>query len=329
VKRVIVIILLVLLALLIAWMLLKCEHVESAPPPTAGNCEERAQQMAATWKKEGRDAATIEKLFQTELAKCGGVASNCAAFVGAANADLAWLGRAVLSKSMSPEDYLGRVRDRTRKLRESRKTFAVCDAYAEGDADGDLVPDDRDQCPDTSNLDRTDANGCPDTSPLPPAPSAEAIDKAAKALTIPVSKACVDAPLPSLTGVLKAGVSPDGQSFLLLVPPITNQPAGCQVFYQVDIRMRNKSFFLQLNTNNVFTRVFREKNKLAGPLAHPTAMTFELKKSDAAVPWRDLTFRAIEPGDVGQRYFRVRTVNGNGFSQGWSAYTMVPASTFP
>ena len=68
---------------------------------------------------------------------------------------------------------------------------------------------------------------------------------------------------------------------------------------------------------------------MTGPLAQPTGMTFELKKADAAVPWRELTFRAIEPGDVGQRYFRVRTVNGNGFSQGWSAYTLVPASAFP
>jgi hypothetical protein len=100
------------------------------------------------------------------------------------------------------------------------------------------------------------------------------------------------------------------------VEPITNQPAGCQVFYQVDIRMRSKSLFLGLNINHVYGRVFRAKGALAGPLAHPGGMAFELKKTDAAVPWRDPTFRAIEPGDVGQRYFRVRTVNGNGVSQG-------------
>jgi hypothetical protein len=329
VKRGIVIVLLIVLALLIAWLLLKCGHEPTPPPPTAGDCYERAEQMVATWKKEGRDAAAIEKLLQAELAKCSGVAGNCAAYVGAANADLAFLGRAVLSKSMSPADYLGRVHDRTRKMRESRKTPGICEGYAKGDDDGDLVPNDRDKCAGTPNLERTDSTGCPDTTPLPPAPSAEAVEKAAKALTIPVSKACVDAPLPQLTGALKAGVSPDGLSYLFVVPPITNQPAGCEVFYQVDIRMRNKSFFLQLNTNNVYTKVFRAKDTLTGPLAHPTAMTFELKKADPTVPWRELTFRAIEPGDIGQRYFRVRTVNGNGFSQGWSAYTMVPSTTFP
>jgi hypothetical protein len=328
-KRIIVILLLIALALLLVWLPSRCGHEQPPAPPTADNCYERAEQMVATWKKEGSDAAAIEKLFQAELAKCSGVTNECAALVGAANADLAWLGRAVLSGSMPPADYLARMRDRTRKMRESRKTPAICEAYAQGDADGDLVPDDRDKCPGSANLERTDASGCPDTSPLPPAPSAEAVDKAAKALTIPVSKACVDAPLPQLAGVLKSGVSPDAQSYLLVVSRSTNQPAGCEVFYQVDIRMRNKSFFLQFNTNDVYTRVFRAKDALTGALAHPTAMTFELKKADTTVPWRNLTFRAIEPGDIGQRYFRVRTVNGNGFSQGWSAYTLVPATTFP
>jgi hypothetical protein len=326
-RRLAVIVLLIILALWIVWLLRRCG--DESPPPTADNCHERAEQMVATWKKEGRDVAVIEKLFQAELAKCSGMTGACAALVGAANADFAWLGRAVLSGSMPPADYLARVRDRARKMRASRKTPEVCDAYVRGDGDGDLVPDDRDKCPATPSLDRTDARGCPDTSPLPPAPSAEAVDKAAKALAIPVSRACVDAPLPARADVLKAGVSPDGQSFLLVVSRTTNQPAGCEVFYQVDIRMRNKSFFLQLNSNNVYTKVFRAKDALTGPLAHPTAMTFELKKSDASVPWRDLTFRAVEPGDISQRSFRVRTINGNGLSQSWGAYTLLPSTTFP
>ena len=327
-KRAILIVLLIFFALLIVLWLSRCENGDSAPP-TTGNCYERAEEKVSAWKKEGRDASVIEKLFQAELARCSGMTDSCAALVGAANADLAWLGRAVLSGSMTPPDYLARVRDRTRKLRESRKAPALCEAYAKGDIDGDLVPDDRDQCASSPHLEHTDANGCPDTSPLPAAPSAEAVDKAAKALTIPVSKACVDAPLPAPAGVLKAGVSPDGQSFLLVVSRTTNQPADCPVFYQVDIRARNRSFFLQLNSNNVFTRVFRPKDALAGSLAKPDGMTFELKKSDATVPWRDLTFSAVEPGEVAQRYFRVRTVNGNGYSQGWGAYTLVPSTPFP
>jgi hypothetical protein len=327
-KRVIVVIvLLIVLALLLSWLLTRCGHDEAGPPVASGDCYERAEQMVATWKKEGRDAAAIEKLFQAELARCSGV-NGCAALAGAANADLAWLGRAVLSKSLSPAEYLAGVRDRARKMREARKTPAICEGYTKGDADGDLVPDDRDKCP-SKNLERTDSTGCTDPSPLPPAPSPEAVEKAANALTIPMSKACEGAPLPDRAGVIKAGVSPDGQSYLFVVEPITNQPTGCQVFYQVDIRMRSKSFFLGLNTNSVYGRVFRAKEALTGALAHPGGMTFELKKTDAAVPWSGLTFRAVEPGDVGQRYFRVRTVNGNGVSQGWGAYTLVPSTAFP
>jgi len=316
------------LALLIVLLVSRCGR-EQQPPVAGGACYERAEQMVATWKAEGRDAATIEKLFQAELARCSGVPSTCAAYVGAANADLAFLGHAVLSGTLAPADYLARVKDRTRKMRETRATPGLCEAYAIGDADGDLVPDDRDKCAASPDMDRTDADGCPDTSPLPKAPSKEAVDKAANALTIPANRACADAPLPERAGVIKSGVSPDGQSFLLVVTPSTNQPPGCEVFYQVDVRMRVRSFFLGLNTNAVYIKVFRARDALAGPLATPTGMTFALQKSDATVPWRDLVFRSVEPGEISEHYFRVRTVNGSGVSQGWGAYTLLPPASFP
>lgn len=331
-KRFAIAALLVLLALLSAWLVSKCRREPPAPPspPTTGaECHQRAEERVAAWKAEGIEQAKIEALYQAELAKCSGMTDACAGFVGAANVDLAWLGRAVLSGSMQPAEYLGRVKDRTRKLRESRKAPAICDAYAAGDADGDLVPDADDTCPDTPSLERTDAKGCPDAAPLPPAPSAADVDKAAKALDIPVSRACVDAPRPGPASVTKAGLSPDGQSYLLVVTRAPNATAGCEVFYQVGIRMRNKSFFLQMNSNTVYTRVFRERQTITGPLAQPGAMTFELRKADATVPWRDLTFRAVEPGDISQRYFRVRTVNGNGLTNGWTAETRLAPSVFP
>ena len=304
------------------------ERDQSPPPVADGDCYDRAEQMVAAWKKEGRDAATIERLFQAELARCSGMQGPCAALAGAANVDLALLGRALFTGSLSPAEYLARVKDGTRKTRESRKMPEICDAFANGDADGDLVPDDRDKCPKSPHLERTDASGCADASPLPPAPSQEAVDKAAKALTIPVSKACANAPRPERAGVIKAGVSPDGQSYLLAVTATTNQPAGCEVFYQVDIRMRNKSFFLGLNTNRVYTKVFRAKDALTGPLAHPTAMT-----SSSRRPMHpclgEISHLGRGAGRHSQRYFRTRTVNRNGISQGWGAYTLVPSTAFP
>lgn len=332
-KRFAIAIVLVLLALLTAWLVSKCGR-EPSPPPSppltsVTACHQRAEERVAAWKAEGVEQREIEVRYQAELAKCSGMTDACAGFVGAANVDLAWLGRAVLSGSMQPAEYLARVKDRTRKLRESRRTPAICDAYAAGDADGDLVPDADDACPGTPNLERTDAKGCPDTAPLPPAPSAADVDKAAKALEIPVSRACVDAPRPGPASVTRAGLGPDGQSYLLAMTRAPNQTAGCEVFYQVGIRMRNKSFFLQMNSNTVYTRVFRERHAIIGPLAQPGMMTFELRKADASVPWRDLTFRAIEPGDISQRYFRVRTVNGNGLTDGWTAETRLTPTAFP
>lgn len=327
-KRAILIPVLSVAILLLAWFLWP-RHRKPDPKPTPQSCLERAEQSVAKWKSEGRDAASIEKLFQTELAKCSGVAESCAAMVGAANADLAWLGHAVLSGSMSPSDYLAGVRDRTRKMREFRKTPALCDAYAHGDADGDLVPDDRDKCPNTPALVPTDASGCPDSSPAPPAPSAASVQQAAKALNIPVSKACVDAPRPERATVLKAGLAPDAQSFLFVVSPAKNQPAGCIVFYETDIRIRNVSFFQQRNVTTVYHKVFKAADAVTGPLARPSGLTFQLPKSDPNVPWNYLTFHTIEPGEISERYFRVRTVNGNGFTDGWGAFTLVPSTTFP
>ena len=88
-KRVLVIVLLVALAAPDCFVAVALRARQSPPPVADGDCYDRAEQMVATWKKEGRDAATIEKLFQAELARCSGEEAACAAFFGAANADLA------------------------------------------------------------------------------------------------------------------------------------------------------------------------------------------------------------------------------------------------
>jgi hypothetical protein len=319
--------LLLLLPLLLWWRWQR--HPAPKPLPSAQNCINRAEEMVAKWKAQGKDAAAIEKMFEAEIAKCSGVTEACAAMTGAVNADLAWLGRALLSGSMSPADYLARVRDRTRKMRAAWKDPAVCDAYAHGDADGDLVPDDRDKCPHTPSFQPTNAYGCSDTSPPPPAPSSEAIQEATKGLNIPLSKGCMDAPVPDRATVLKAGVAPDEKSFLFEVSRAENEPAACQVFYEVDIRIRNVSFFAQRNVTTLYHKVFRAANALGGPLARPSGMVFQLLKTDPNVPWNYLTFHTVEPGEISERYFRVRTVNGNGLTQGWGAFTLIPSTTFP
>ena len=97
-KRLLLIALLVALAAVLAWLLVRCGPEKSPPPVAGGDCYERAEEKVATWKEEGRDAETIQKLFQAELARCSGIEGACAAFFGAGNADLAFLGRAVLTE---------------------------------------------------------------------------------------------------------------------------------------------------------------------------------------------------------------------------------------
>ena len=158
----------------------------------------------------------------------------------------------MLTGSLSPADYLAAREGPHPKDARERARPGFCDAYANGDADGDLVPDDRDKCPGSKNLERTDADGCPDhRSLLPPAPSNEAVEECRQGARHSREQSLRGRALPERAGVIKAGVSPDGQSYLLAVASTTNQPAGCEVFYQVDIRMKNKSFFLGLDTDRV------------------------------------------------------------------------------
>src|SRR3954454_24204716 len=97
---------------------------------------------------------------------------------------------------MAPADYLARVRDRSAKLRTIRRQPEICDAFGRGDADGDLVPDESDKCPNTANLVPTGPDGCDSKTPLPTAPSAKEVSDAAKALKVPLAPACRNAPVP-------------------------------------------------------------------------------------------------------------------------------------
>jgi len=63
------------------------------------------------WKSQGKSDLEIDRLYQREVALCNGVPESCSAFAGAVHADYTWLGRQVLSKSLTPAQYLMRVRD--------------------------------------------------------------------------------------------------------------------------------------------------------------------------------------------------------------------------
>lgn len=57
-------------------------------------------------------------------------------------------------------------------------------------------------------------------------------------------------------------------------------------------------------------------------------MTFQLRKADSSMPWNYLSFRTVEPNEISERHFRVPTINGNGYTQGWGAYNLIPSTAF-
>ena len=174
-----------LILLVIAGLLLyrgcRTRPVETVVVPPK-ECIKRADELLARWKSENKPADQIEKLYQTELARCGGAQNGVAEIVGAANFDYTRLGRLFLTEHISPPEYLARVKDRSRKLRNAIADESWSNGYLKGDRDNDLVPDDRDRCPDTPDLAPTDDSGCPQVGPLPAAPSVEEVRRARDAI---------------------------------------------------------------------------------------------------------------------------------------------------
>ena len=309
---------LILIAILLLWRWRRTPS-QKVEVGQSNSCIERAALKVPEWKSQGKSDLEIDRLYQREIAMCNGMQGSCSAFAGAVNADYTWLGRQVLSQSLTPAQYLMRVRDRSRKLQQTRKHPEICDAYARGDADGDLVPDDRDHCSNTPNLDPTDADGCPDKSPPPVAPTVEQVENAAKGLKVPLTQACQKTPIPDGSSVLREGLDPaNSESFLIEISPVTNQPAKCPVFYEVEVRLTSTSFFSGTSNQDIFRRVFRAADSVTISPAQRQQLIFQLKHSDP-IPWDALVKAGIEPSDHAVKFIRVRAVNGNGMSPGWSS----------
>ena len=81
--------------------------------------------------------------------------------IAAVTRDRALLGKQLLAGQLAPDDYLARVRDRNRKLHNAQTDPSWLNGLIKGERDGDLVPDNIDNCPDTSALAATDDPGCP------------------------------------------------------------------------------------------------------------------------------------------------------------------------
>lgn len=285
-------------------------------PPA--DCMKRAEELLARWTEEKKPQDQIEKLYQAELARCGGAQNGVAEITGAANFDYTRLGRLFLTEHINPGEYLARVRDRSRKLRNASFDEGWSQSYLKGDRDNDLVPDERDRCPDTPDLVPTDDAGCPTNEPLPAAPSVEEVRRAKEGLQIAISPACREAPVPSLSEPLQIGRdSNDQDSYLVSVTKVTNQPANCMVVYEISFHLKRRSFFGGAREKDA-RAVFRASENIDTSPAAAQRHVFRIRKSTFAA-WADLISVAIEPNDVAEKHVKVRAISGNGLSSGWSA----------
>ncbi|MBC7927784.1 MAG: hypothetical protein H7039_19230 [Bryobacteraceae bacterium] len=277
-------------------------------------CYTAANNSANQWKAQGKSPAEIEKLFQTALAKCSGADSAMAAIAGTANVDYARFGRAMLSDNMPTNLYLALVKDRSRKLRLSRQDTTWALAFLQGDTDGDLVPNSKDSCAGTPDLTPTDDHGCTLPGPLPPAPSAQSVKKAKSGLGVLTSPACDGAPVPEQPLALSAHYeSPALTSLVIKTTRVTNQPAGCLVFYEFQVRFWFPTS-PALPSVDAVELLFRNSENV-DMVAH--AIPQDVFRTTAAdIGSRKRLFDLTKV--YAARGIRVRAVNANGISSAWS-----------
>jgi hypothetical protein len=234
------------------------------------------------------------------------------------------LARQVLAETLPTNAYLARVRDRKRKLRLARADRAWVTEYLRGDADGDLVPDARDRCPGTPDLDPTTDDGCPSGERLPQAPDIRDVKATMDRLGMVFSDDCDDAPLPETPVPIRLGYSTDlRRTVAIAVTPVRNQPAGCPIFYEVQVRMWAGGTGAGLPPVSYAEMLFQDDEDTAAP-GDDGRLIFRVDDDDPG--GRGILY------DRGHHYsyrtWRVRAANGFGQVSSWSAPRTDDAPSF-
>jgi hypothetical protein len=217
---------------------------------------------------------------------------------------------------VTPSTYLAVTRDRARKERAAEDNPTLANLICNGaDADGDLVPDSRDTCPNTPPLTATFDNGCTDPT-VPPAPSPTDVSDLFGSGSIMIDPRCRGASvLPdSVAGAFYYPGIPDRGTYII-AGRVNNQPRGCGVWYVFDIEEYNQTGTVR--TYQVAFAQTEETTALVGlstPVPHGF-IQFNPFPTDAGTRG----FLGSAGGKVGVR-FRVRTMNAAGMRSEWSAW---------
>lgn len=295
------------------------------------DCLARARAEAVKGYEQHRSAVEAREQLEIAAARCADPAAQDHAIRlrGRINADRARIAHAFVSGAQSLAWYRAARADRLRKQRALEATSSALQAWIEGDADSDLVPDRTDRCPRTPALQPTDDVGCPIEVR---ATSRDARDDkrlrdVLRDTRFLFNTKCADALPLRIPQPLQWGrgrqVRLGAHGFNFAITKVAGQPAGCDVFYEVQFR------FIDPNPGNpalppakAVTVVFGAGEDL---IDEPARVIFGLPMLAQLTPARAAVREAVS-----REYFRaswrVRAVNGANATSPWSPFvTQGPA----
>lgn len=304
----------------------------SAMASEVDDCLDRARARAEDQFSQQRSATAARRQLEIDAALCVDPRLTAAAanVIGTVNADRARFARDFLIGARSLAVYRALREDRRVKLAALMADVPAQEALLNGDADADLVPDNVDRCPRTPAGSPTDAVGCPVTVVSTPT---DVVDERRLRATLAGSrtvhnKSCVDAPPLSISAPLEWGRGPqtptNTQGFNIAVAKVSNQPSGCEVFYEIQFHFIDPNpGDPGLPPSKTVTVVFSASEDLS---ADPLRAVFGLPVETPPLS----SGRAIVREAFLREYFRttwrVRAVNGGNLTAPWSAFvTQGPA----
>jgi hypothetical protein len=291
-----------------------------AAPPDADACTAVARKRAADAIANGATRYDARRQLEIDVVRCQDPALSAATatFIGTVNADLADFAQQFMLGQMDPLEYRNARLDRSRKLNELGDDRTLHAALERGDADGDLIPDDRDRCRATPRGTPTDDAGCPvpGTRKAPTGSTAD-LRRLFKGLTLLKNEACNDAPEPRTSQPFRYGRSstnspiPAG-SLKFVVAQVDGMPIGCELFYEFRLL-----FLDPVNVNAPPTKevsVVFSQNEDINPDAQIAIFGFPVGQTLS--PGRTAAFDAFKIYE--RMKWRVRTAIGGPVTSPWS-----------
>jgi hypothetical protein len=288
---------------------------ESGFPPPMSICLSQYQ-VSNDQTVSGQDPNTLPRLIATQACFMPDASTCQVNLVATANFDMRTAAKQMIAGLFTPSQYIWISRDRTRKLRLADSDPTWVAAFCKGDADGDLVPDDRDNCPSTPPLTATDDHGCTDPN-LPDGPSPASVKDGFSKAGLLISATCDGAATPTPPYVTDVCLDRPNLRYLISVPKVAGQPTKCGLYYEM-----RSSGVEQFEAREHFqARLAFEKGQAVAETA--TTYTFALPLTCTPGhedPGDGKSWPCDEAnGDAFDTIIAVRATNGNGQQSQWGS----------